>query len=230
MATQPLGPGPLLATHRPVSLAAQLVWVLLAGLVAAVAIALLPDLPAGAPPAGMTHYAALVMGNQPYGNLAFMAAPFLLVYSVVLSGHAITRARYRLDDHRRGIRSPSDHAADVDTDRTRIWRLRGFQRAAGILAGLYFIGVVAYLLPRAIIPLVSSSGFYGWADLIAVAAYALAGCAGGWLYAIETGIVAGDDNTRSRTVDVVLVTAHVAMVFGMLAPWVLGYGTRMAGM
>jgi hypothetical protein len=203
---------------------AQLLWVLVAGAVAAAAVALLPDLPAGNPPAGQTHYAGLIMGNQPWGNLLFMAAPFVLVYAVVLSGHAIGRARNRL----LAGGADYDHTAVV-ADRDRVVNLRRFQHVAGILAGLYFIGLVFYLLPRAIIPLVQTSGFRGWADIVAVFAYGAAGLAGGWLYAIETGIVGGDDNAHSRTQDTILVTAHVAMIFGMLAPWVLGYGTRMAG-
>jgi hypothetical protein len=208
---------------------ARLVWAAAAAVVFAVAWLWAPDLPAGDPPAGMTHYAGLIMGNQPWGNLWFMAVPFVLVYSVVLSGHAITRARNR---HTAGGLEP----VEVFRTGATMRRLRGFQRAAGIVAGLYFVGLVGYLVPRAVWPLISLGGFFGWADIIAVFAYGLAGLAGAVLYAQETqllparGVELLDENDRLLSQDRIIVAAHVAMIFGMFAPWVLGYGTRMAGM
>lgn len=180
---------------------------------------LLPSWPAG-PDMGSTHYMGLLAANQPWNLLLFMAVPVVLAETIAITELAIL---FSGDAH------------------PRIHRVN---RWAGIIAGLYFLGVFAYLLKEAVFPLSMNGGWRGPADLIAVGFY-LAGVIPLFGMALlETRVLGADLDARTRLqwhatfVGVFLVVAHVAMIFGMLDPSVLGWspshsmpdGSSMSGM
>ena len=107
--------------------------------------------------------------------------------------------------------------------------MRSLSRGAGIAVGAYFVGIIGYLLWTAVIPLTTSGGWRGAADVIAVGAYLLSGVP---LIAIalqELGVLHRNVNEDAQVryhatyVALFLVIAHVAMIFGMLSPEIMGW-------
>jgi len=195
-------------------------------LVAAVSVAvvvvalLLPTWPAGED-MGSTHYMGLLAANQPWNLLLFMALPVIAAETI-----AVTELVILFGPQRAG--------------RT----VRGLNRYAGLLAGFYFLGVFAYLMRHAVIPLTLDGGWRGMADVVAVGFYLLGVVPLYGMSLMETGVLAeGWDEQRrlklhATFVGIFLVVAHIAMIAGMLDPTVLGWqpthvmddGTSMAGM
>ncbi len=152
----------------------------------------------------MTHYMQLLADNQPWNLILFMVIPVVLAETV-----AITELFVLLQRQRTG------------------W-LGALNRGASIAGGAYFLGVFGYLVTTAVWPLTVSGQWRGPADVIAVGFY-LAGVVPlvamalmdlGWLgrhwpelkqLKVHAGFVA-----------LFLVVAHVAMVFGMLDPTLMG--------
>ncbi|MDC7122622.1 hypothetical protein OMK64_13860 [Cellulomonas fimi] len=195
------------------------------GVVAAVSVAVaalalaLPVWPAGED-MGSTHYMGLLAANQPWNLLLFMAVPVILAETIAVSELAIL--------FRRPV--PPVVAA--------------LNRYAGLVAGFFFLGVVVYLTKHAVVPLTTSGGWRGPADVIAVGFYLLGIVPLYGMTLLETRVVgAGWDaehrlKVHATLVGLFLVVAHVAMIAGMLDPAVLGWqpthvmddGSSMAGM
>ena len=153
----------------------------------------------------MTHYMELLAVNQPWNLLLFMAVPVILAETVAISELYILF-------HRR-------------TDGTLV----RVNRAASVLGGLYFAGVFAYLMATAVVPLTAGAQWRGPADLIAVGFY-LFGVVPLLSMALIDLRVVGKAWTHEQRlwwhagcVALFLVVAHVAMIFGMLDPSLLGY-------
>ena len=151
----------------------------------------------------MTHYMQLLAERQPWNLILFMAIPVVLAETV-----AITELYILFSRQYHGL-------------------VRGINRVASILGGVYFTGVFVYLLRNAVIPLTAQGGWRGPADVIAVLAY-LSGIVPLLGLALLDLRVVGrrlDDEGRLRVhatlVAVFLVVAHVAMIFGMLDPSLL---------
>ena len=152
----------------------------------------------------MTHYMQLLAERQPWNLLLFMAVPVILAETVaitelfVLFRRATGGALVRLN------------------------------RGASVLGGAYFAGVFAWLMATAVVPLTAGGGWRGPADVIAVGAY-LAGVVPLVTMALlDLRVLGGRWRTERRMqwpaacVAVFLVVAHVAMIFGMLDPTLLG--------
>lgn len=186
--------------------------------VGAVALAL-PAWPAGED-MGSTHYMGLLAANQPWNLLLFMAVPVILAETIAVSELAILFRR---------------QVSLVVT---------ALNRYAGLVAGFYFLGVVVYLTRHAVVPLTTSGGWRGPADLVAVGFYLLGVVPLYGMALLETRVLGAgwDDEHRLKVhatlVGLFLVVAHVAMIAGMLDPTVLGWqpthvmddGSSMAGM
>ncbi|NKY41505.1 hypothetical protein HGA02_18880 [Cellulomonas septica] len=169
---------------------------------------------------GSTHYMGLLAANQPWNLLLFMAVPVILAETIAVSELAIL--------FRRPV--PPVVAA--------------LNRYAGLVGGFYFLGVVVYLTKHAVVPLTTSGGWRGPADVIAVGFYLLGVVPLYGMTLLETRVVGAgwDDEHRLKVhatlVGLFLVVAHVAMIAGMLDPAVLGWqpthvmddGSSMAGM
>ena len=152
----------------------------------------------------MTHYMQLLADNQPWNLLLFMAVPVILAETV-----AITELYVLF------------HRAQTGPVVT-------LNRLASIAGGVYFTGVFLYLMTTAAIPLTLSAQWRGPADVIAVGFY-LAGVVPLVSMALlDLRWVGGRWSAERRMgwhavcVAGFLVVAHVAMIFGMLDPTILG--------
>lgn len=159
----------------------------------------------------MTHYMELLATNQPWNLIIFMAVPVVLAETVAITELFILFSR------------------------PTAGRLIAVNRAASIVGGLYFSGVFVYLLFTAAIPLTTSGGWRGAADVIAVGFYLsgivpLLGMA-----LLDMGLVGRQLSAESKLklhasfVALFLVVAHIAMIFGMLDPSVLQADVIMSG-
>ncbi len=153
----------------------------------------------------------LLATAQPWNLILFMGVPVVLAETI-----AVTEL-YILFTRKGGI-------------------VRAINRYAGIAVGLYFIGVFFYLMKTAVIPLTTDGLWRGPADVIAVGAYLLGVVPLGAIALLELGIIGKGRDEEGKLalhatfVALFLVVAHVAMIFGMLDPTILGYATGMAEM
>ena len=151
----------------------------------------------------MTHYMELLASNQPWNLILFMAVPVILAETV-----AITELYLLL------------------TKDTKGW-VKSLSRFAGITGGIYFIWVFLYLLFTAFIPLTTSGSWRGLADIIAVSSYLLCVIPLVGIALSDLNLIGKDESQRNKLhalfVAIFLVIAHIAMIFGMLAPSVLGF-------
>jgi hypothetical protein len=152
----------------------------------------------------MTHYMELLATNQPWNLIIFMAIPVILAEYIAITELQVLFTR----------------------NMTSIWRTTN--RYASIAAGIYFTGIFIYLLITAVIPLTVNDGWRGPADVIAVGFYLLGVVPLGGMALLELGLIGKglDGNARLKWhaifVAIFLVVAHVAMIFGMLNPALLG--------
>lgn len=153
----------------------------------------------------MTHYMQLLADNQPWNLLIFMAIPIVLAETL-----AITELYILFTRKFQGL----------------VWNLNRFSGAA---VGLYFIGIIAYLVITAVIPITQSGEWRTVIDMIAVGSYLIAGLPLIWIALQEFGLVNKQCNTEGKLkvhaicVALFLVFGHIAMISGMLDPGLLGY-------
>jgi len=148
----------------------------------------------------MTHYMELLATAQPWHLLIFMAVPVICAETLAISELIILFTR-----------NLNGMAKKVS-------------KITGIFAGLYFLGIFIYLFTTAVIPLTTTGGWRGPADVIAVGFYLLGAIPFGGMFLLETGIIGRKRNEVSKLklhaifVGIFLVVAHIAMIFGMLNP------------
>ena len=152
----------------------------------------------------MTHYMELLAIRQPWNLLIFMALPVVLAETLAITELVILFKR----------------------NATPAW-VRSTSRAAGLIAGPVMLAIFLHLMINAAIPLTTSGGWRGPADLIAVGFYLSAAIPLVGITLVELGFI-GTDATNALKwhaffIAFFLVVAHVAMIFGMLDPNVLGY-------
>jgi hypothetical protein len=154
----------------------------------------------------MTHYMELLATNQPWNLLLFMAVPVVLAETL-----AVTELAVLFRQAGTGI-------------------VRLVNRWAGIIVGVYFTGVFVYLLFNAAIPITLTGAWRGWIDVVAVVFYLLGIVPLGGVALLELGAVLRRADERRRLmvhaslVGLFLITAHVAMIAGMLDPSVVTGG------
>lgn len=157
----------------------------------------------------MTHYMELLASNQPWNLILFMAVPVVLAETV-----AVTELYILFTKNLYGF-------------------ARQLNRWCGLLVGLYFTGIFVYLFKNAVLPLTSGGGWRGPADVIAVGFYLLGVVPLLGISLLELGIIGRGKTDEEKLkmhatfVAVFLVVAHIAMIFGMLSPSVLGFGETM---
>lgn len=153
----------------------------------------------------MTHYMELLATNQPWNLLMFMATPVILAETVAITELYVLFSR--------------NYTGPV----------RALNRAASIAGGLYFAAVFAYLMLNAVLPITHAGEWRGPADMLAVGFY-LAGIVpllG--LALLDLGVIGRGRSDEERLklhaifVAIFLVVAHVAMIFGMMDPAILGH-------
>ena len=162
-----------------------------AAVIAVAAAVVLPDITtAGRMTTTPTHYMGLLMANQPWNLLIFMAVPFVLIYGGLVPTEL-------------GLVPPS------------VGRL-----VTPVLA-IYYSAAAVYLIRYAAWPLTTGGAWRGPADWIAVLGYIATAVP--ILGLTITTFTSASDRVRNWWFYAVLVLAHVAMTFGMLAPSVLGW-------
>lgn len=153
----------------------------------------------------MTHYMELLATNQPWNLLIFMAIPVALAEFIAISEFYI-------------LLNPQGEKS-----------LHRMNARAGIVLGVYFVGVFLYLFFTAVVPLTQSGGWRGPADVIAVGFYLLGVVPLFALALMGLGLLGKNRSEHGKLwlhatfVALFLVVAHVAMIFGMLNPTILGY-------
>ena len=154
---------------------------------------------------GMTHYMELLAVNQPWNLIIFMAIPIVLAETLAITELYLLFTR-RFDGS--------------------VFFLNRF---AGIAVGIYFIGIIVYLVQTAVIPITVAGEWRTVIDVIAVATYLIAGLPLIWIAFQELGFVnRGLDRMAKLKIHAIcvalfLVFGHIAMIAGMLDPAILGY-------
>jgi len=153
----------------------------------------------------MTHYMELLAVNQPWNLIIFMAIPVVLAETLAITELYLLFTR-------------KFHGA--------IYYLNRF---AGIAVGIYFIGIIYYVISNAIIPITKAGEWRTVIDVVAVGSYVIAGLPLVWIALQELGLVnkALDQMKKLKIhaicVALFLVFGHIAMIAGMLDPSLLGY-------
>lgn len=154
----------------------------------------------------MTHYMELLMANQPWNLIFFMAIPVILAETI-----AITELYLLFTRNLTGT-------------------VKKLSRICGIFAGIYFTGVFLYLFTQVVIPLSAHGGWRTCIDGIAVGFYLAGVVPLGGMALLELGLIARKNDTLSKLrihtifVAMFLIVAHIAMIFGMLSPSILSGG------
>ena len=150
----------------------------------------------------MTHYMELLATNQPVNLLLFMGVPVVIAETLAISEIALLFTR-----------QPA-------------W-VRSLNRLAGLLAGPVMLAILTHLLLHAVVPLTASGGWRGPADVLAVGFYLAGAVPFVGITLVELGLLGRTERDANRmratNIAVFLVVAHVAMIFGMMDPAVLGY-------
>ncbi|HEX7395069.1 MAG TPA: DUF6803 family protein [Anaerolineaceae bacterium] len=151
----------------------------------------------------MTHYMELLVNNQPWNLIIFMAIPVILAEFIAVTELYILFSR--------------------NTNGT----VKKLNRTASIIVGLYFTGIFIYLFTNAFIPLTTGGGGRGFADVIAVSFYLLGIVPLLGMALLEIGVISRNNTEQQKLrlhatfVAFFLVVAHIAMIFGMVNPMVL---------
>ena len=152
----------------------------------------------------MTHYMELLAVHQPRNLLVFMALPVVLAETLAITELAIL--------FRRGA--------------VPAW-VRKTSRVAGLLAGPVMLAIFLHLMLNAVVPLTLTGGWRGPADVIAVGFYLSGVVPLVGITLVELGFIGRDAASalkwHATFIAIFLVVAHIAMIFGMLDPSVLGY-------
>jgi len=153
----------------------------------------------------MTHYMELLAVNQPWNLIIFMAIPIVLAETL-----AITELYLLFTRKFEGV----------------VFYLNRF---AGIAVGIYFIGIIYYIMKNAVIPITQAGEWRTFIDVIAVGSYVIAGLPLVWIALQELGLVnkrLGHEHklkVHAICVALFLVFGHIAMISGMIDPSILGY-------
>ena len=153
----------------------------------------------------MTHYMELLAVNQPWNLIIFMAIPIILAETLAITELYILFTRK--------FEGP----------------VHALNKWAGITVGIYFVGIIAYLITTAVIPITQANQWRTIIDVIAVATYLIAGLPLIWIALQELNLVnkALDRMAKLKIhamcVAIFLVFGHIAMIAGMMDPSLLGY-------
>jgi hypothetical protein len=153
----------------------------------------------------MTHYMELLAVNQPWNLIIFMAIPVILAETLAITELYLLFTR-KFDG--------------------AVYYLNRF---AGIAVGVYFVGIIYYIISNAVIPITKAGEWRTVVDPIAVGSYVIAGLPLIWIALQESGFVnraldqMGKLKIHAICVALFLVFGHIAMIAGMVDPSILGY-------
>jgi hypothetical protein len=147
----------------------------------------------------------LLAVNQPWNLIIFMAIPVILAETLAITELYLLFTR-KFDG--------------------AVYYLNRF---AGIAVGIYFIGIIYYIVTNAIIPITKAGEWRTIIDVIAVFTYVIAGLPLIWIALQELGLInkaldqMGKLKVHAICVALFLVFGHIAMITGMADPSILGY-------
>lgn len=159
----------------------------------------------------MTHYMELLAVNQPWNLLLFMGIPVVLAETLAITELYLLFTR-RFDG----------------------W-VHGLNRFAGIVVGLYFVGVIIYLMQTAVLPITQAGQWRTIIDVVAVLSYLIGGLPLIAIAAQELGWINRHASREEKLkfhaicVALFLVFGHIAMIAGMMDPGLLGYNADLGG-
>jgi hypothetical protein len=156
----------------------------------------------------MTHYMELLAANQPWNLIIYMVIPVVLAEALVATEFFTVYLRH---------------------SNAGIWKT--LNKWIGIVLGFYFLGIFLNLM----ITVVPNVEWRGPADILAVGAY-LSGVIPLFSIALlDLGII-GKNKTDDEKMKlhfiilaIFLVITHVAMIFGMVDPTIMGWNPSGAG-
>lgn len=160
----------------------------------------------------MTHYMSLLVENQPWNLIVFMAIPVICAETLT-----ITEFFNIFGNYKGGT-------------------LKTLNKLVGIFAGIYFTGIFIYLLFNAVIPITAAGEWHTWIDVLAVGFY-LSGVI--FLLPIslmELGFLFKNKSKNEKTkihfilIGGFLVVSHIAMILGMVNPEIINHMSGMSGM
>jgi hypothetical protein len=147
----------------------------------------------------------LLAVNQPWNLIIFMAIPIVLAETLAITELYLLFTR-KFDG--------------------AVYYLNRF---SGIAVGIYFVGIIYYIVANAIIPITRAGEWRTVIDVIAVSTYVIAGLPLIWIALQELRLVnkeldqMGKLKIHAICVALFLVFGHIAMIAGMLDPSILGY-------
>lgn len=150
----------------------------------------------------MTHYMELLSTNQPWNLLLFMAVPVILAETLAISELYLLYTR-RFDGF-----------------------LRKLNKAVGIGVGVYFIGIIGYLVVHAVIPITQNEQWRGIIDITAVSMYLISGLPLILVALLDLGLVARKKSEAFKLalhvtcISLFLIFGHIAMIAGMANPYI----------
>lgn len=156
----------------------------------------------------MTHYMELLATNQPWNLLIFMAGPIILAETIAIAELYLLFTR-----NFNGI-------------------IKKISSIAGIIVGIYFMGIFIYLFINAVIPITSGGQWRTFIDVIAVGSYLLCVVPLVGIALIEIGIIGKGKDPLEKLklhaifVGIFLIVAHIAMIMGMMSPDVITGNTQ----
>jgi hypothetical protein len=151
----------------------------------------------------MTHYMGLLADNQPWNLILFMAIPVICAETIAVTELAILFTR-NLNG-----------------------KLRLVNKITSIFVGIYFTGVFIYLFLNAVIPVTSNGEWHGWIDVVAVGFYLFGIVPLLGMALLDLNIIYKNKSQEGKLkvhaffVGMFLITAHIAMIAGMVDPSVI---------
>ncbi|HMM19762.1 MAG TPA: cytochrome oxidase biogenesis protein Surf12C [Selenomonadales bacterium] len=155
----------------------------------------------------MTHYMELLAVNQPWNLIIYMVIPVVFAEALVATEFFVVFTR--------------------QTDGP----LRLLNKWLGIILGFYFLGIFVQLTTM----VVPTLEWRGTADILAVGAYLSGVIPLFGIALLELGVIGRGCGAADKMklhfilLTVFLVVAHIAMIFGMLDPTVMGWQPNAAG-
>lgn len=150
----------------------------------------------------MTHYMELLAVNQPWNLIIYMVIPVVLAEALVATEFVTVYLRGR---------------------NAGVWRT--MNKWIGIILGFYFLGIFINMM----VSVVPTIEWRGAADILAVGSYLSGVIPLFGIALLELGVIgkgkSADEKMKLHFIllTVFLVIAHVAMIFGMVDPTIMGW-------
>lgn len=159
-----------------------------------------------------THYMSLLMENQPWNIIIFMAIPVICAEILTITEFFII------------------------FNKTKKGPLRTLNKIIGIFDGFYFTGIFIYLFFNVVVPLTINGGWHTWVDVVAVGFYLI-----GFIFLLPVALMELGLIFKNKTVEEkmkihfmliggFLVVSHIAMIFGMVDPQIINNMSSMPNM